>query len=253
MSVGKNIYELRTAKNLSQGELADLLDVSRQSVSKWETDAAVPDLDKLMKLCDIFEVSLDEITGRQPKEAKEPVIVVEKQSQVTTQKIIGLILLTVSLLGGILLLLLADTKEATYIATPILLAAFAASLICLFVKEHAGYWCGWAALTPLAIFTPYVMGMPIVGASLITQIVFFAAMIFVINKVFANTKLTVSKRRTALLIAGWLVYILLHFLSLKAIAVNFGLYPFGNCILWDVMALLETYTVCYIKELKKRD
>ena len=60
MSIGNNIYKLRTSKNLSQGELADQLDVSRQSVSKWETDAAVPDLDKLMKLCDLFNVSLDE-------------------------------------------------------------------------------------------------------------------------------------------------------------------------------------------------
>ncbi len=47
MSIGKKIFELRTAKNLSQGDLAEILDVSRQSVSKWETDSAVPDLDKL--------------------------------------------------------------------------------------------------------------------------------------------------------------------------------------------------------------
>ena len=68
MNIGNNIYKLRTAKNLSQGELAELLDVSRQSVSKWETDAAIPDLEKLMKLCDIFQVSLDEITYRTTRE-----------------------------------------------------------------------------------------------------------------------------------------------------------------------------------------
>ena len=54
MSIGSKIFELRTLKKLSQGDLADLLNVSRQSVSKWETDSAVPDLDKLMKLCDVF-------------------------------------------------------------------------------------------------------------------------------------------------------------------------------------------------------
>lgn len=64
MGIGNNIYKLRTAEKMSQGDLADRLNVSRQSVSKWETDAAVPDLDKLMKLCDVFGVSLDEITGR---------------------------------------------------------------------------------------------------------------------------------------------------------------------------------------------
>lgn len=64
MSIGQKILELRTANNLSQGDLAEKLDVSRQSVSKWETDASVPDLEKLMKLCDLFGVSLDELTNR---------------------------------------------------------------------------------------------------------------------------------------------------------------------------------------------
>ena len=70
MSIGEKIYELRTAKNLSQGEVADLLGVSRQSVSKWETDGAVPELDKLMKLCDLFGVSMDELTCRRAQTAE---------------------------------------------------------------------------------------------------------------------------------------------------------------------------------------
>ena len=65
MSLGNKIYELRTAKNMSQIELAEQLEVSRQAVSKWETDAATPDLDKLIKLCNLFEVSLDQITERE--------------------------------------------------------------------------------------------------------------------------------------------------------------------------------------------
>ena len=67
MSIGTKIYELRTAKNLSQGDLADILDVSRQSVSKWETDASTPDLDKLIKMCDLFDITLDELTCRETK------------------------------------------------------------------------------------------------------------------------------------------------------------------------------------------
>ena len=39
MTLGENIVRLRTQKNWSQGDLADALDISRQSVSKWETDA----------------------------------------------------------------------------------------------------------------------------------------------------------------------------------------------------------------------
>ena len=50
MSLGTNISRLRAEKRLSQGDLAEVLEVSRQSVSKWETDSSVPDLDKLIKL-----------------------------------------------------------------------------------------------------------------------------------------------------------------------------------------------------------
>ena len=59
MSLGERIYKLRTEKNLSQGDLADMLEVSRQSVSKWENNSAVPDLEKIIKLSEIFNVSLD--------------------------------------------------------------------------------------------------------------------------------------------------------------------------------------------------
>ena len=61
MTIGEKIYEYRIAKNLSQGDLADMLEVSRQSVSKWENNAAVPDLDKIIKLSEIFGVSIDEL------------------------------------------------------------------------------------------------------------------------------------------------------------------------------------------------
>ena len=61
MTLGTNIQRLRKEQNMSQGDLADALDISRQSVSKWETDAATPDLDKLLKLSEIFAISLDEL------------------------------------------------------------------------------------------------------------------------------------------------------------------------------------------------
>ena len=44
MTLGQNICRLRTERGLSQGDLADALGVSRQSISKWETDASVPEL-----------------------------------------------------------------------------------------------------------------------------------------------------------------------------------------------------------------
>lgn len=70
MSLGQNIYRLRTENNMSQSELADKLEVSRQSISKWETDTSVPELDKLLAMSQLFGVSLDELVkGEKPAEA----------------------------------------------------------------------------------------------------------------------------------------------------------------------------------------
>ena len=59
MKLSEKILSLRTARGLSQGDLAEKLDVSRQSVSKWETGQSVPDLDKIIKLADFFGVTTD--------------------------------------------------------------------------------------------------------------------------------------------------------------------------------------------------
>ena len=67
MNLGENIYKYRTVRNCSQGELANKLEVSRQSVSKWENNSAVPELDKLIRMSEFFEISLDELVyGRAP-------------------------------------------------------------------------------------------------------------------------------------------------------------------------------------------
>lgn len=58
MNTDKKIYELRQSKNLSQDELAELIGVSRQSISKWENGTAVPGKSNISKLCEIFSVSV---------------------------------------------------------------------------------------------------------------------------------------------------------------------------------------------------
>lgn len=73
MELGENIYRLRTEQRMSQGDLAEALDVSRQSVSKWETGSAVPELDKLVKMSKLFGVTLDElVNGTIPLPESEP-------------------------------------------------------------------------------------------------------------------------------------------------------------------------------------
>ena len=60
MNIGEKIYNLRKKKNLSQEDLASILSVSRQTISKWETGESNPDIDKIVPLCNFFEISTDE-------------------------------------------------------------------------------------------------------------------------------------------------------------------------------------------------
>lgn len=74
--LGNKIFQLRKSKGLSQEELADKLNVSRQSVSKWETDQSVPDSDNITAMCAFFNVSLDGFMGNaaETPEVSGPVI-----------------------------------------------------------------------------------------------------------------------------------------------------------------------------------
>ena len=59
MNLGENLITLRKKENISQEELAEKLDVSRQAVSKWESGGGYPETEKLLKICEIFNCSLD--------------------------------------------------------------------------------------------------------------------------------------------------------------------------------------------------
>ena len=59
MTFGERLYKLRQQANLSQEEFAEIMDVSRQSISKWENDKAYPEMTRLVYMSDFFQVSLD--------------------------------------------------------------------------------------------------------------------------------------------------------------------------------------------------
>ena len=100
MNLGENIYKQRTRCHLSQGDLADVLEVSRQSVSKWENNSAVPELDKLIRMRTIFDISLDELVF---DEKNQPSVVVrETSASWRLHTIVGLILLFFGLLSFLL-------------------------------------------------------------------------------------------------------------------------------------------------------
>ncbi len=82
MRLGEKIRELRKINGMSQEYLAEQIEVSRQSVSKWENDMSEPSSDKLFKLADIFNVSVVEL--RNPNSKVELVLNIRKE--ITTMK-----------------------------------------------------------------------------------------------------------------------------------------------------------------------
>lgn len=76
MSLGERIAELRAGSNLSQYALSKLMDVSRQAVSKWETDQASPDAANLIKLAEILDTDIEYLTtGRKTWGMRPPVVI----------------------------------------------------------------------------------------------------------------------------------------------------------------------------------
>jgi transcriptional regulator with XRE-family HTH domain len=79
MTIGERLYKLRKEKNISQEELANELNVSRQTISKWETGESSPDFDKIIPLCEYFNITSDELLS-----GKENIIEANKQDQEKT-------------------------------------------------------------------------------------------------------------------------------------------------------------------------
>ena len=84
MSIGERITELRKEQNLSQGQLAKAMDVSRQAVSKWENDLSSPDSLKMIRLTEVLDTDIEYLTtgrrsyGRRPPVVLKTVETVEK-------------------------------------------------------------------------------------------------------------------------------------------------------------------------------
>lgn len=70
MNIGEKLYDLRREKHLSQEEVAEKLNVTRQTISKWETNQSTPDFDKIVPLCQLYGISADELLTGVKKEEK---------------------------------------------------------------------------------------------------------------------------------------------------------------------------------------
>ena len=146
-NLGEQIYKYRTAKGLSQLELAEALDVSRQSISKWETNVAVPELAKLVKMAELFGVTLDELILDKKAEmpAEEEILVRETVAEIKREEkkpsmaktVFGVIFLVVGILFAGYCLLFSAWLTALAFLTPCVLSA----VFCLKQFRFAALWC----------------------------------------------------------------------------------------------------------------
>ena len=97
MTLAEKILSLRTERGMSQDDLAEKLEVSRQSVSKWETAQSTPDLDKIIKLADLFGVSVDQLVrdGERPQPPEPPqpqTVYVERRQELSPIQKLGIVM-----------------------------------------------------------------------------------------------------------------------------------------------------------------
>lgn len=152
MSLGETIYKYRREARMSQGDLAEALAVSRQSVSKWENNAAVPELDKLVKMSRLFGTTLDELVSGEapasPMPPQEPSA--HPQSRFSRRKVFGIAFWCFYALIVLALALGGEGLSGMLLGLPFLICG----TMCYGSRlKHLVLWCIWVFALPV-IMTP---------------------------------------------------------------------------------------------------
>ncbi|ABX42335.1 helix-turn-helix domain-containing protein [Lachnoclostridium phytofermentans] len=214
MKLGEKIVMFRTEHHLSQGDLAEKLGVSRQSISKWETGGSVPDLDKLIALSELFDVSLDNLVkDQEPKintesKSSESSESSESVSKYPTRKVVGWILLGVGLqcmvLGLFLNILLAVLGGYLILC----------GIICQAIQKHPGLVIGWGTFLPCAYFLPRITSANMImiflsyayrGGWTIQLIISYAFWTMLFLLIFTTVRKTRMKNYP-FLFCGWAIF-----------------------------------------------
>lgn len=238
MNLGETIYKLRTEKGLSQGNLADMLEVSRQSISKWENNSAVPELDKLMKLSEIFNITLDELV-------KGEKIVVPKTEPVSkisqTQKSFGILFFA---FVGLLLLFGLFFYDLLLLSLIVSIPLIICGMICLKCKKNAGLWCSWVMYVFVTSYLLWATGInwngifffwkhPDFGVQAIISGILLALLLLLIGITVSKfsksipTNIIKTKKQLIISLCIYISLILLDFL--------FGISPIYQAILDNYM------------------
>ena len=270
MALSETIYRLRTEHGLSQGDLAAELDVSRQSISKWETGSSVPELDKLVAMSRLFGVTLDELVlgvaqsdGAEGVEAPEPEAKPAERGRSLIQTVVGAVLLAVGALAFILVTLLGGVLTGLVLALPFLLCG----VICLAVRRGAGLWCAWLLFVGFESYICYATGysspfavlrvillVPVASSHymlLAIWAVIYAGLLAGTALYFAGRPVLLPKREARLALAAALVFAATFLLGLLGGLPRFVLlvFPFVRYVMFTV---LVTVGLRYLRARKRK-
>lgn len=270
MALSETIYRLRTEHGLSQGDLAAELDVSRQSISKWETGSSVPELDKLVAMSRLFGVTLDELVlgvaqsdGAEGVKAPEPEAKPVERGRSITQTIVGAVLLAVGALAFFLVTLLGGVLTGLVLALPFLLCG----VICLAVRRGAGLWCAWLLFVGFESYICYATGysspfavlrvillVPVASSHymlLAIWAVIYAGLLAGTALYFAGRPVLLPKREARLALAAALVFAATFLLGLLGGLPRFVLlvFPFVRYVMFTV---LVTVGLRYLRARKRK-
>ena len=149
MSLGERIQQLRKSRGLSQEQLADSLNVSRQAISKWETDQSSPEIENILALSRVFSISTDELLGNDIVRCTDESSAQERWAKRRTGFTRRANTLTVRL----------DKKVCLMIFT---LSCFIAMGVCLIVNFAINQHITWAAYPVISVPLGWMIFSPLI-------------------------------------------------------------------------------------------
>jgi len=209
MSLGERIQQLRKARGLSQEQLADSLNVSRQAISKWETDQSSPEIGNILALSSVFSVSTDELLGND----KEGYNVATAQPGLTKKKWS----IFTSMARGFIKIM--DSKIIFLIFTISCVIAVGTCIIVNFAIDSRITWAaypilsvlvGWLIITP-SLFRKYIWSM-CMSTLLVVPFLYLLEMITPVHDWFLPVGLPAA---IVGIVYVWVIYILFRYIKMS--------------------------------------
>ena len=158
MSLGMKICNLRKERGLSQEQLADSLNVSRQVISKWETDQALPEVDKLLSLSNLFSVSTDFLLDNE--------VSFDNESKKESKSLMGKILSD----SGRYAVNLYKSKDRKLLFYIFSILCFIAIGVCVIVNYSIARTITWALYPIISVTYGWLIGIPVIFRKYILSI-----------------------------------------------------------------------------------